>query len=289
AVIFLAIYAATKFVVTERITIDTRAAKELGVLLTPIETTLEEGIANKIIFPVETRLYNECGTDGNFGVQKISTSSKSGIGNAWEKPGGKVSFYSKYIFSRNVEQGKTFNVVSMPFEFPFKVTDVILVWSGDYCFVSPPQDIEEFVTNLNVQSINVTNSLTECKVGSIKVCFDRTDKCDMFVNTQGKKVTKNNTNVYFEGNLVYGAIFADTKTYDCQVKRIMKRASSLASIYLEKTRDLTPLGCSSNMDSELAAYSSKAGKIAGTNELYAVATIAESLRGKNNGLVCKLF
>lgn len=289
AVIFLAIYASTKFVVTERQTIDTKAAKELGILLTPIETTLEEGIANKIVFPVETRVFTECETTGNFGVNKISTASKSGIGNAWEKPGGNISLYNKYIFAKKMNQGKEYSVMSLPFEFPFKVSDIIIMWTGDYCFVSPPADVEEFITNLNVKSINVTNSLLACKPASIKVCFDRTDKCDVFVNSQGKKVTKNDTNMFFEGNLMYGAIFADPTVYECQVKRVMKRTSSLAAIYLEKTKYLTPMGCSSNLDSDLSTFANNAGNFVKTNQLYELARMAEGIKEKNNGLVCKLF
>ena len=61
AIIFLAIYAAIKLVGTEREVLEAGIAKELGIILTPVETGLEEGkVVGPIKFASETRVYNNC-------------------------------------------------------------------------------------------------------------------------------------------------------------------------------------------------------------------------------------
>ena len=102
-VIFLAIYASTSFIKQNRNIQDTFAGKELGVILSPVETSLESAKTTEISFPVDTRVYNDCKTTGNFGSQGISIASKSGVGAQWQNPGEISRFYNKYIFSSTNE------------------------------------------------------------------------------------------------------------------------------------------------------------------------------------------
>ena len=96
-IIFLAIYATTNLIKTEREIQDTELGKQLGIILNPIETALETGKASKISFPLETRLYNDCSLQGTFGSQKISTATKSGIGEKWLAPGEASTFRSSSL------------------------------------------------------------------------------------------------------------------------------------------------------------------------------------------------
>ena len=47
-ILFLAIYASTKIIKTEQIALDVETAKEIGVLLNPLETGFETGKTNSI-------------------------------------------------------------------------------------------------------------------------------------------------------------------------------------------------------------------------------------------------
>ena len=107
AILSLAIYAAVKIVGQERDIQQTIAGKEIGIILSPIETSLEGSKASYITFPVRTRVFNDCDNVGFFGTQKISTSIESGIGKQWVKPSTQSRFYNKYLFSSSTVEGKT--------------------------------------------------------------------------------------------------------------------------------------------------------------------------------------
>src|SRR3989344_1332295 len=127
-IIFLAIYATTNLIKTEREIQDTELGKQLGIILNPIETALETGKASKISFPLETRLYNDCSLQGTFGSQKISTATKSGIGEKWLAPGEASTFRNKYLFSDKIVEDKNYIVFSKPLEIPFKIANLIYIW-----------------------------------------------------------------------------------------------------------------------------------------------------------------
>src|SRR3989344_3773451 len=85
-IIFLAIYATVNIVRTSRVESDTKVAAQLGIILNPIETNLEESKYVVVKFPDETRVFNTCRNTGNFGRQIISASAKSGIGEEFIEP-----------------------------------------------------------------------------------------------------------------------------------------------------------------------------------------------------------
>ncbi len=290
AIIFLAIYAAANLIKTERKIADTVAAKEFGTLLSPIETSVESGKIAKIVFPGETRLYNECREAGNFGAQDIRIASKSGVGSEWQSPGVPSSFYNKYIFSSNVVEGREFSILSKPFNFPYKVGDLIYIWTEDYCFVNPPANIEEEIDSLNPGNINITGFVKECKKESIKVCFTSSG-CDIDVSINSKSVRKDKQTIYYEDDaLLYGAIFSDSDVYECQVKRLMKRTSELSLLYLEKSRRVSARGCSSaNLEGDLGFYANRTIGINSSLELREIYNLNKDLKRKNEILSCKLF
>ena len=73
-----AIYLTTRFIDSGRTEGDTFIAGELANLLNPVETNLEDVKYSVIDFSQDAKIYNDCSAEGVFGVQKISTSSKSG-------------------------------------------------------------------------------------------------------------------------------------------------------------------------------------------------------------------
>ena len=109
-ILFLAIYASTSIVKTERTSIDASTAKEIGVLLNPLETGFETGKTNSITLPSETRIFNRCNNNGFFGRQILKISQKNF--NKWTDTNVNVGFSNKYIFSENYVQGKKFFLFS---------------------------------------------------------------------------------------------------------------------------------------------------------------------------------
>ena len=132
-ILFLAIYAVTKIINTEGKVQTAKTSQEIGILLNPLETGFEDVRSTSISFPTETRIYNKCDVYGNFGKQRIQIEQKSF--NKWVKTDIEATFQNKYIFSEIYTEGKKFYLFSKPFEFPFKVTDLIIITSAsdEYC------------------------------------------------------------------------------------------------------------------------------------------------------------
>lgn len=287
-VIFLAIYGVTRLVDTGDFERNTIAGAELGILLHPIETNLESGKYNVVNFPEETRIYNSCRNIGNFGRQGISTSIKTGIGNNFGERGVETSFFSKYIFSRSIEEGRELHVFSKPFEMPYKIGDLIFASAEDYCFVEATNEIEDEVEGLEMDFIELVDDVGACSVGSESVCF-RTNDCDVNVDFLTNSVEKNGDVVYFVDDLVYGAIFADVELYECQVDRLMKRAGELAQVYAAKSDFLSSKGCSSNLQSDLLTYSGITQISSSIDLSLFVEDFADDLDRRNDALNCRLF
>jgi len=288
AIIVLAVYATTNLIKTERKVQETEVGKQFGILLSPIETSLEAAKVARITFPDETRLINRCRTTGNFGAQDIGISTRSRVGDEWQEGAVLSTFYNKYLFSSATTQGKEFNVFVKPFNMPFKSADVIFVWSSEYCFVNPPEEIEEELEALRPKNINITSSVAECTPSSKKVCFTSSG-CDVDVSINSKSVKKGKQTVYYEDSLIYGAIFADPDIYECQVKRLMKRTSELSLLYLSKSESLTPRGCASGLEVELALYANQTNAINNSIDFREITSLAKNMREKNDLLLCKLF
>lgn len=287
-ILIIAVYAASKFVSLSRTQTDTAVAAQLNVLLNPVETSLESGRYMQIDFSSETRLLNRCSTIGNFGEQGIRTAAKRGIGEEWQEPGFETIFYNKYLFSSEIEQGEKLHVFVKPFEFPYKIADLIYLTAKDYCFVNPPQNIEGEISDLSITNINVTSSSANCPLQSVKVCFSQTG-CDIVVNTVSKTVTKEGRSLtYSQDSLMYAAIFSGADLYECQIKRLMKRSGELAHIYADKSQMLSAEGCSVGLSQDLINFAS-ASQVNSSLQLNTVSFLAEDLERKNEALTCKLY
>ena len=70
AIIFLAIYAVASLVRNEKKILQSEAAKDLGILLNPLETNLESGKATYIKLNQETKIFNNCKEAGAFAAEK---------------------------------------------------------------------------------------------------------------------------------------------------------------------------------------------------------------------------
>ncbi len=293
-ILFLAIYAAVKLVGTEKGAQETEAAKQLEIILTPVETGYEEGKAvPPIIFPTETRVYNNCSTRGTFGEQSIRISTNLNIGGNQEE-GLPITSYNKYIFSPSMMQGTEVYAFSKPFMMPFKVANLLFMWNEKYCFVNPPTEIESEITSLNLKNINISENINSCNLKAKKVCFySEIEKCDVIVSPMQKMVIKNGKTVFYEGSLIYGAIFSDPEVYECQVKRLMKRASELALLYNAKSEIISAKGqgCSSDLQMPLQSFATMSAQMNKSQELAGgIYFMAQDLKGRNENIQqCRLW
>jgi hypothetical protein len=301
-ILFLGIYFAVQLTDTSKTTVDVQTSKDIGILLNPLEIGFESGKTTFLELAQETRIYNNCSEStlgDEFGRQRLEVSQKS-LGE-WSDTGIKVSFFNKYIFSPYPTQGKTFIIFSKPFEFPFKVADLtyIIPKSKEYCFINAPEHIRDEIhkLKLNDNIFNVSQGDEgDCPVNSEKVCFydisGRRSGCDTTINSRDNEFFKGReTNPHhYEGDaLMYAGIFADSELYECQFRRLMKRTSSLAQLYEEKSLFIMSY-CHTNLN--LIGLRERADALAGTSSRLMqgeVIDIMKEVERANRMANCKLW
>ena len=286
-ILFLAIFGTTKLIKTEQTIQDAKTGKDIGILLNPLETSFETGKTTSLTLPVETRIYNKCNNNGMFGRQIIQISQKSF--NKWTETNINVGFSNKYLFSESYTEGKKFYIFSKPFEFPFKVADLIYITSSlkEYCFLDAPEEIEDEISALKQKNLLIENCANSEKV--IRVCFGSGSDCDINVNYNMKYVEKNKGKMYFEGDaLMYAAIFSDKKIYECELKRLMKRIGHLALLYKDKSGFISRIGCESNLN--LLELNDLTNNFESSANLESINYVIEDIKEKNeDNVLCKLW
>ncbi|VVB79760.1 Uncharacterised protein [uncultured archaeon] len=288
-ILFLAIFAATKILDTGNTQSDTQIAKQILILLNPLESSFSTDTATHFDVPADTRLYNSCTSEEGFGKQKIRVSQQT-FGK-WSTEGLNVSFENKYIFSTDPLQGKRFYLFSKPLEMPFKVADLIYMTSDskDYCFEDMPDGEQKDA----LRSLNESNPklvLTNCSPESIKICFGASTDCDINVNEVGQYVNKNGTRMYFTSDsLMMAAIFSDPTLYECQIVRLMQRTAQIARLYEDKESIIKATGCDSNLAPDLNQLSTFAKKAKDSGDLKGIQLIADDINEKNSNTICRLW
>ncbi len=288
AIIFLAIYFSVKIIGIGEAQTGAQTGKEIGVLLNPLETGFESARSSSFSISIETRIYGSCDNEGNFGRQLIKVSQKSF--KKWTETDLEVQFLNKYIFNEEFVEGEKFYVFSKPFEFPFKVGDLIYLTSSKdkYCFLDAPDEVERELKNLGQDNFEIEN----CSENSKKICFDSGTGCIAIVDYNNQIVQKESGRMYFEGNaLMYGAIFSDKEIYECQIKRLMKRVEQTAKIYQDKISISSREGCDSNLDADLMTLAVISERIESSANLGLILkSLVESIDKKNKyASECKLW
>jgi len=308
-IIFLAIYGVSKLIKGQNYAIDTATAKKLSIIFDPMETGLAATKKpGEIKFSSETRIYNKCFLGDIFGKQRFSLSSKSGFGGKWTEESGEISIKNKYIFSKEIIQGKEIFFFSKPFSFPFKVSEIIFMLDDRYCFVNPPNLVEDEISWLNLnklEKVYVSDNENNCLPRDKKVCFGTNrgsfnDDCDIKVIGSCQDyncksdfdygvVIKNNKHLDYYDSLIYAAIFSDSDIYECNVKRLMKRVEQLCYLYNDEALFLQAKGCGSELGGELLNLGISAGSIQEINELNNLYNLVRNLELKNSARECKLW
>ena len=288
-ILFLAIYFGSRIIGTSDETISAETGKEITILLNPLETSFESAQTTSITIPLETRINNFCSYENPFGKQTLQLDQKRF--NQWTETDTDVSSYNKYIFSEEQVEGKTFYLFSKPFDFPFKVANLIYLTSSDevYCFTGAPNEIKEEISNLNQKNFIVDN----CTSDSIKVCFNE-ENCEIEVDYSDGEVRKGGDILYFSdiedsNALMYAAIFSDKEIYECQVKRLMLRLKQLALIYYDKEIIEKASGCDEGIGTSLISLSNLADDFTDSSTLEIIKINAEDIEIRNNARRCLLW
>lgn len=303
AVIALAFYAATEFIGSQETISNTEVAQEISTLLNPISSGLSSGKTFEITTSEQTSIFNECDERGNFGKQIISVSGEGNLDSKSTAVGLDASSNDKYVFSENLVEGRNFRGFSQPFYYPFRIGDLIYLISKDqtYCFVSPPEDVEEDIRSLRLDEdelIRIVSSKSDCQNEEKEVCFFSGD-CEVEIDMDSKLVKKEFDELYFEESfsegsknaLLFGAIFSSKEVYECQVKRLLKRGANVASLLIGKVDQLGARGCSSsNLKSDLFSYSNYCLNVSSSKEVkFNIFDLANNIEEENDAASCKIY
>ena len=291
-ILFLTIYGITKLIGTQETVQDVKTSREIGILLNPLETSFEEGKTLSLGFPVDTRIFNLCNDIGDFGQQVIQVSQKSF--NKWTRTSIDISFPNKYIFSKDPVEGRDMNVFAKPFDFPFKVTDLIYIIPVNdiYCFHNAPEDVEDDIDRLNLENLMIENCSDKKDV--INVCFGSVTgvDCRVDVSYGSGYLTKSGAtgNMYFTNDaLMFGAIFSEKDVYECQVQRLMNRVAILSELYVDKANFISFRVCDTVLNTDLQLLASSAKAISSSSGLFTLQTMVEDLERRNSNALCRLW
>ena len=304
AILVLAIYGATRFSNTLKYQSDTELAKKLSIILDPLQAGFTEGKSSSIQFNQDTKINNVCDS-WKYGANKISASTKSTSKTGWSKNGAETKIENKYLFS-STEGAKKYIVFSVPFNLGFKVSDLLLMTSEKYCYVNPPEEIETLIKGLKIENFKVNNE--NCGNNSIRVCFKSSksktiykncnitvyglcDNCES--NFEYGYVEKAGKRLYFIENLVYAAIISNQDLYNCNVKRLFYRASSLSELYIEKGNSMASRSCFENLKPQLLSFVKtleSASRLERFDSvLISINMLAQELSEKNNAEACDIW
>jgi hypothetical protein len=265
-ILLLAIYGAVKTGSTLTKQNEAELAKSLEIITDPLQAGFAEIATSKIIFKKETIISVSCNDFGGFGDNVVSVQTKSSTGEDWTVDPFRYTINNKYLFSDSTS-GKTFYVFSEKFATGFNVADLLFITPRNFCFVFPPEEIAEKMAGIRATNIGVrlTNGNNTCKEDAEDVCFD-SDGCDIIVTARcnqaqceseydfGIVTDADGTQIPYSGGLMFGAIFTDKDTYECNVKRLLYRASRIADVFSQKIDFMSARGCDSLMKPDLIAF-----------------------------------
>lgn len=292
-ILFLAIFFISKFSGTQANIQDTENAKEITVLLNPLETGFEESGKTILSLPTNSKLSTRCFSSGEFGKQTLNLKSENY--NKYSDTSNEISFYNKYIFFEKNIEGKNFYILSKPFNFPFKVATLnyIIPISQEYCFIDSPRDIREELEKINLSNFKFETEITACSEKSKIICFDyKSTECSISIDVKDSSVEKNKEFVFYADNtaLMFAGIFSDSALYECQLQRLLKRESLLADIYIQKYYLDQSAGCaSSSITSSLSYLETVSLNIENSAKLSELSSAILDLESKNSRMSCQLW
>jgi len=296
-ILFLAIYAASRFIDVAKTERSAEVAKSITILIDPVETGIASAVGDVITLGEDTRIQFSCHIPNGvlaFGRQTLAVSEKSGLKETWAQSGPEISVFNKFIFAEKIIQGEKLYLFSKPIYMGYKVGDITIISSDEYCFVAPPNFIEEELGALSLKNINITNSIESCLEESKKVCFGiSSSECDAQVHGNqdysSGVVIKEGKNIAFVGNLVYAAIFSDADIYECNLQRIIAKTGELAKVYNKKIEIVRVKDCDSIIGLYLDLIIGSAEIYKDSSQLAGIYDIVDRMDAENEKAICGIY
>ncbi len=291
-ILFLAIFAAGKLISSGSITANTLNAKNFVNIIETWEAGIAAGVKPpELKFKTDTQLYFSCSADMEqpFGKQSVSASDKI-FNKEYSQQGYDVAIKNKYLFTENMLEGKTFFPFSVGFFMPFKVADLIIFSDRTYCFYDSPEQFKIDLEQLQLNNIQFPNKTTVCN--GVNVCFKSGKACDVSVSTAGRYVMKEEQRLFYDGNLIYAAIFSSPEIYKCNVERLMAKLNQLGYIYIDKIKIIERKNCRSNVENKLYQMTAITGDFTYSETVFRnLVKISEEIDVINNDADpgCKLY
>lgn len=309
-ILLLAIFGAVRYGKTISITQDTEIAKSIAVLTEPMQAGFADAKRASIRFRKDTVVDTFCNSQ-NFGYQMLSVKTQERPSAQFETFGEEIKVENKYLFISD-DPGKDFYVLSYSIDFAYKIADVIVMDSKEYCFLGlEDEDLIRYKTDLQIIGEKAKFGQANCTDDSIRVCFGFGGNCDVLIRPKYASlqacrnvfsecrdefeigvVEKNGQQMEYAGNLIYPAIFSNKIDYDCNVKRLMYRKYVLSNIYIEKAEIMAARGCDTNVVLDLQQIGSKSVGFSGANSLISLEEIyldSKALKLKEERSQCRLW
>ncbi len=295
AILVLMIYAAVRTGTTIKFYQDTELTKQVSVFLDPMQAGFVSSSKGVLSSKREIVFDSFCDSS-NFGYQKLSAKQIRGLNEDFNILGEEITIKDKYIYFSK-EPSKKFYFFSIPINFGFKVTDVLIIDSREFCFLEGYEDLPSFKTHISVLGDKAIFGEDNCTKNSIKVCFNYGTKCDITIisdcieswcDDKYEKgfVIKEGERIDYVGNFLYPAIFSDKEIYECNLKRILYKAGVLSLIYKEKSERMSSRNCPTNLEDTLIELRNVCFNSKNIDEIYSISKLLKELEERTQ---CKLW
>jgi hypothetical protein len=304
AIILLAIYGAVKFGTTTSKVQSTELARLVTIVTDPMQAGFASVRKSTIKLPRETVFEVECVRDSLFGYNTLSALIRERSNKDFEVVGVPIRTNNKYLFISD-KPGKEFYVFSMPISFAFRIADVVIMDSQEYCFIGlDDPNFDEIRNGLRTLGEKALFGVMNCTDDSIRVCFGTGGNCDVVVRSgctnpsfcdnefEAGIVEKGGNSLEYVGNLLYPAIFSERESYLCNVQRLLYRQSVLTNIYVDKSSYMSARNCDSGLVNELRILGQDSFRISSnmiSGDLKEIYFDAKSIKDREGRAQCGLW
>ncbi|MEM4605598.1 MAG: hypothetical protein QW103_00985 [Candidatus Pacearchaeota archaeon] len=295
-ILILMIYAAVRTGTSVIYFQDTDLTKQVVSYLDPFQAGFSSSLKGTISSKREIIFDSYCDST-NFGYQTLRAKQVRNLNEDFNVLGEEIKIKNKYVYFSK-EPSKKFYVFSVPIEFAFKIYDVLIIDSRDFCFLEGYEKIPNFKNTLSVIKEKALFGYENCSDNSIKVCFDYGDDCDIKIigdcnenwcdnEYETGKVLKEDQSFDYVGNLLYPAIFGEKEIYDCNLKRLLFKNGILSLIYKEKAVLMSSRNCPNDLAEELDLFSQLSfNPNSDLKELYIKGKFIKEIEGQR---ICNLW
>jgi hypothetical protein len=304
AILLLAIYGAVKFGTTTSKVQSTELARLVTIATDPMQAGFAAVGKSTIKLPKETVFEVECVQDSHFGYNTLSALIRERPNRDFEVSGIPIRTNNKYLFVSD-KPGKEFYVFSMPISFAFRIADVVIMDSQEYCFIGlDDSNLEGIKNGLKTLGEKALFGAMNCTEDSVRVCFGIGSNCDVIVRPGCTNpsfcenefeigvVEKEGNSLEYVGNLLYPAIFSERESYLCNVKRLLYRQSVLTNIYIDKSSHMSSRDCNSGLVNELRVLYDDSFRMSSnliSGDLKEIYIKGKSIKDRERGAQCGLW